>query len=581
MLASMACGVLACSKEKLEEEVEDEVEKIVKRDFNDILRLLMKVDFGKENECPDDPNGTYWAWSPANNIAPGWPGSACDLPPNVRPSQVWVDNLLDTLLEIDCRDPKVCPNARSWWGLADPNCNPYLSFFRKKPICPTEYSSISLINPKVDNWMTDSHFTKQFLSGLNPLKIRKVLNISELDSQLQTHLGKDGAENVRAGRIYMADYAELESIPLPDSGFRFYSPQVLWTFDGTVLRLDAILLRTNNAGVDPHFLDASTAATFPNRWLLAKMHVLNADSQIHEWVHHLPLHFMIECVAVATHNILGAGHRIGNLLAPHLKTTVFIDWAGKRTLIKPTGSIADSSFAVGLKGALKLGGNSSFEELDFPAMMEKRGFAKDVSFPNFNFKVDGFKLWEALEKYIEAVVKDLYDSDLDVEDDPSIQAWAASITNPNEGGLRGFPANISTRDTLSKTLTMVVFGASVLHQAINIPHFEYSYVPHRPTFMKKWMPDDNGEDLEWQTLVEALPTVEEHKTAFLTANLLAIHSECNLLSHFKAKLTEDSSDALKTLVTELEAISEGIKSRFNSADYPYLDPARVACSIDH
>lgn len=128
---------------------------------------------------------------------------------------------------------------------------------------------------------------------------------------------------------------------------------------------------------------------------------------------------------------------------------------------------------------------------------------------------------------------------------------------------------------------MVVFGASVLHQAINIPHFEYSYVPHRPTFMKKWMPGDNGEELEWQTLVEALPTVEEHKTAFLTANLLAIHSECNLLSHFKAKLTEDSSDALKTLVTELEAISEGIKSRFNWADYPYLDPARVACSIDH
>lgn len=46
---------------------------------------------------------------------------------------------------------------------------------------------------------------------------------------------------------------------------------------------------------------------------------------------------------------------------------------------------------------------------------------KNVSFPNFNFKVDGFALWEALEKYIEAVVKDLYDSDLDVEDDPSIQ----------------------------------------------------------------------------------------------------------------------------------------------------------------
>ena len=47
------------------------------------------------------------------------------------------------------------------------------------------------------------------------------------------------------------------------------------------------------------------------------------------------------------------------------------------------------------------------------------------------------------------------------------------------------------------------------------------------------MPKDNGEDLEWQTLVEALPTVEDHKKVFMTVNLLATHSECNLLSHFK------------------------------------------------
>ena len=45
-------------------------------------------------------------------------------------------------------------------------------------------------------------------------------------------------------------------------------------------------------------------------------------------------------------------------------------------MYRPTGSIAETNFAVGLKGALLLGGNSSFEHLDFPARMEERGFAK-------------------------------------------------------------------------------------------------------------------------------------------------------------------------------------------------------------
>ena len=46
---------------------------------------------------------------------------------------------------------------------------------------------------------------------------------------------------------------------------------------------------------------------------------------------------------------------------------------------------------------------------------------QNVSFPNYNFRVDGFKLWEALEKYIGGVVNDEYKSDLAVEEDRAIQ----------------------------------------------------------------------------------------------------------------------------------------------------------------
>jgi len=550
--------------------------------FTAIMDSLRQVEVPQDSSmtanCPTIQLST-WSWSPANSIGPGWPGSACGLPINALPSLAWVKGILATFIEVQCSAPEECPDPRTWWGGPDPNCNPYISFFRRKVLCPTTFSPYSLTVPKVDNWMTDAYFTKQFLTGVNPLKIRKVMSIGELDSQLQNFLGKDTAE-----QLYMADYSELDTVAPPENGYKFYSPQVVWTFEGSELRLAAILLRTNQAGVESVLLSADTAAAAPNRWLFAKMHVLNADSQVHEWINHLPFHLMIECVSVATHNHLGTTHRIGRLLAPHMTGNVFIDWAAKRTLIRPSGSLAESMFAVGLKGALSLGGQfgTDFTNLDFPERMNNRGFPKGVPFPNYNFQVDGFSLWEALAKYIKAVVEDEYTSDSAVEGDTAIQAWVGSITKPEEGGLRGFPDNILTRESLSKTLTMIVFGASVFHQSINIPHFEYAYVPHRPTFLKRWMPA-GSDDMGWQDLMDGLPTVEEHTQTYKVLNILGTHSECNLLSLYQAMSNEAMSPfkPLADLVAELESISEGIKKRFNSQDYYYLDPARVACSIDH
>ena len=68
-----------------------------------------------------------------------------------------------------------------------------------------------------------------------------------------------------------------------------------------------------------------------------------------------------------------------------------------------------------------------------------------------------------------------------------------------EGNLPGFPTQLDTRADLARyrnvsmyhaaprprTLTMVVFGATVQHTALNDPHYLYSYAPHRPTLLRK------------------------------------------------------------------------------------------------
>ena len=43
----------------------------------------------------------------------------------------------------------------------------------------------------------------------------------------------------------------------------------------------------------------------PNKFLYAKMHVAMADTQSHEFVHHLTIHMMMESVSIARNNYLG------------------------------------------------------------------------------------------------------------------------------------------------------------------------------------------------------------------------------------------------------------------------------------
>ena len=121
---------------------------------------------------------------------------------------------------------------------------------------------------------------------------------------------------------------------------------------------------------------------------------------------------------------------------------------------------------------------------------------------------------------------------------------------------------------------MLVFGASVQHQALNAPHFLYSYIPHRPTLLRRWMPA-TGRDLTWSWILGALPTLQEAQEVYLLSNLLAKPSDCTLLP--LARQGDPYPDLASRFASDLETLSRKIRRR---GRYPYLDPASVACSID-
>ena len=113
-------------------------------------------------------------------------------------------------------------------------------------------------------------------------------------------------------------------------------------------------------------------------------------------------------------------------------------------------------------------------------------------------------------------------------------------------------------------------------QAVNAPHHIYSYTPHRPTHLKKWIPDNESTKITWKWIKEALPTLKEAEYAYDIANMLAKPSLCTLT---KLRSPDPKvQDIHNKFIRELNTLSNDVKRRKHP--YNYLDPKNVACSID-
>ena len=112
-------------------------------------------------------------------------------------------------------------------------------------------------------------------------------------------------------------------------------------------------------------------------------------------------------------------------------------------------------------------------------------------------------------------------------------------------------------------------------QALNAPHHTYSYAPNRPTLLKKWMPDSEG-DITWVWIKEALPTITETADIYDLANMLAKPSLFTLtqINTFSTEMP----DVHRVFQWELSRMSQDVKWR--NQEYDYLDPEKIACSID-
>ena len=87
---------------------------------------------------------------------------------------------------------------------------------------------------------------------------------------------------------------------------------------------------------------------------------------------------------------------------------------------------------------------------------------------------------------------------------------------------------------------------------------------------------DYEEDVTWEWIKEALPSLAETVALYDLVNILAKPSLCTLTKlESPDPLYEDIHRVFKN---ELYKLSYSIKMR--NSDYDYLDPDNIACSID-
>jgi len=443
----------------------------------------------------------------------------------------------------------------------------------------------SIQKPDTANWQTDDAFVSSFLRGVNPLMVRLVRSLDEVKDEFR-NMSFDGqpvGRLLNARRLFMADYKSLANIPLDqENRGLFYAPQVLLvkTIGGN-LEFLAIHLSSPHADHAPYLVTKDTPELYK---LFAWMHVAQADAQVHEFPHHLRDHFVMEAISIARHNWLEDDHMIGRLLKPHMTGTIFINFAARHTLVAKKDALVDQQFAVGRAGAIQLikdemSSRYSWPAVAFPRMMEERGFPQNKSdgVNDYYYREDGFKLWDALHKYVEGVVNSRYGSDQEVEEDEKLKGFHASLADSERGNIPGFPETPGNKLKLTDTLTSIIFTGSVQHQAINAPQFTYSFQPHRPVILTKWMPETH-QDISWQWIQEALPSIELNKEIYQLSNTLAtpMQSQCNLLSleAFKELLPKVHQE----LQQNLESLRDEVRSR--GGEYRFLNPEKVACSID-
>lgn len=373
-------------------------------------------------------------------------------------------------------------------------------------------------------WKNDDVFAHQTLAGINPIVIRVVKSIQEIEGFLPKLEKSDIAHSleglslhsaIQERRIFILDHQEHLKPFIDGSSSKRMDSEKLSVYASQTLffsRSDATLKTlaiTLSEGLDTRVFLPVSQGTDAALWHMARAHVAANDSLHHQlgshWLH---THAVVEPFIIATRRQLSAMHPIHRLLDPHFKDTMHINALARNFLICSGGV---------LEKILQLGKNSMdysselykkwrFDEQALPVDLQKRNMALEdkasltsvrTVFQDYPYGTDGLEIWGAIQTWVTDFCQIFYKDDESVKQDEEIQAWWSEIREVGHGDKcnETWWYQMENRSELIKTLTTLIWITSALHASINFGQYAYAgYPPNRPAACRGSIPREGTEE---------------------------------------------------------------------------------------
>jgi arachidonate 15-lipoxygenase len=452
----------------------------------------------------------------------------------------------------------------------------------------------------VQNWQDDRVFGSQRLAGLNPMTISLVtldgakgVKWADLSAKLSPQINDDATiqQAVSQNRLYVTDYTPLgaatagTNAPGWQKGNKLQAPIALYVQTQDFAGLQPVAIQLDQK----HVYLASEASQPGNKykWLMAKIFIQCADINLNQVVNHLTFtHLVEEAFALATFRRLSTRHPLNILLTKHFAALLVINELGILTLISQSG-IIQQIFEGGVDGSLELIANAyqnwTFDDMDFPNDLARRGVDNPTSLPYFPFRDDGMLIWNLLGQYVREYINHYYTDDNAVVLDYELQAWAQQLggaLDAGAGGVPGFPKQIGTCKQLADIVQRIIWTAGPQHAAVNFPQIDYTtFIPNSSGSTYLAPVDGNVDEA---TLLQILAPKEQTEVQVKASYALAGYHYDQLLNYDLN--TADGSDAIvkkyyqQLTTTVRKTIVESNNKRAAQAGllvYPYFLPENI------
>ncbi|XP_042288292.1 polyunsaturated fatty acid lipoxygenase ALOX15B [Thunnus maccoyii] len=441
------------------------------------------------------------------------------------------------------------------------------------------------------HWMEDWYFGHQCLNGCNPLLLHQIRllppHLSVTSDMLRPFLpeGSSLEAELQKGSVYLLDYEVLDGVPANVvNGKQTYlsAPLCLLHLNqqGQLLPI-AIQLQQKPGPENPVFLPSDPGCD----WLLAKIWVHSADFQCHQLAsHYLRTHMLGELCCVATLRQLPDQHPLHQLLMPHIRTSLQINYQARVSLLAPDG-VFDKAVGCGLEALPVFLSRASagihYRSLCVPDDLSDRGVDK---LPQSYYAQDALRVWDALHRFVFSWVDLYYSGDDTVQQDSELQHWITDINTHSFTQKSGFPQSFQTKAEVSKFVTMIIYSCSALHAAVNFSQLDFAlWTPNCPVSMLRPPPQLKGAVTE-EDILSFLPDVNSTCRVLTTLTLLSQPAVNYVpLCHYKEAVFGDGAHRrlVEEVQAELQAISDDITERNSQLElpYPYLCPGSIENSV--